>query len=94
MGDERGAEGGRNGSNVPVDVLGGANCFSYRAFAVGTDVFTKGKLNQDTADIVVGVEVLDELNELGCSRFSWDLDMAEGDPDLLGGLGLHTDIGR
>ena len=57
-------------------------------------MFTQGKLYENTIDTVVRIEVLDELNELGCSGFCRDLDMTEGDPDLLCGLGFHTDIGR
>lgn len=54
---------------------------------------TEGELYEDTADVVVCVEGVNESENLVCGRRCGEGDMAEADANLRRSLGLHAHIG-
>ena len=79
-------------ADVPIDILLGTHGLRYGALPVSTDVVTEGELNQNTADALIVIQLLDDLDDLVDFGLGGDRDVLERDSDLLRRLRLHADI--
>ena len=73
----------------PVDVLRRIHGAQHRRLV---HVLGQRQLHEDPVHCVVGVEVGDELEDLGLGRVGWEAMVARVDPGLVRGLVLRADV--
>lgn len=69
-----------------------ANGFRDETLTSRGDMVSKRQLDEDSVDIIVGVQIFDDLDDLLSRGFDRDGDVTKFDPDLLSGFGLHAHI--
>ena len=53
---------------------------------------SKRQLDEDSVDVIVGIQIFDDLDDLLSRGFDRYSDMTKFDADLLSGFGLHAHI--
>lgn len=78
--------------NQPIDVLFGVNGLSDGSLTIGANVRAERELHEDAADRRIVVELLDHRDDLFHGRVLREGYVIEADPDLISGLGFHTNV--
>jgi len=79
---------------IPIDILFRDDSFCDLTLTLWGDMIAEGKLDENTANLLVGVEGFDHIDNLFDGSLCRELNVPKFDTDLFCSLGLHANIGR
>ena len=80
--------------HIPINILLGTDSLSDGALALSANGRSERKLDEYTADGIVLVELLYDIDYLRNFCLLWNLDVLESDADFLSSLRLHAHVDR